>query len=79
MRHPNLVEGGWVMKWQEEGYGTRQEVVDALKSLADRIGSGSLVVEGQSVQVPEDGLEYKVKHSDDELEGELAFKLTWTK
>jgi amphi-Trp domain-containing protein len=67
------------VKWQEEGYGSRQDVVDALRGLADRIAEGSLVVEGQAVQVPEDALEYKVKHSDDELEAELSFKLTWTK
>lgn len=67
------------MKWQEEGFGSRQETADALKELAGRIATGSLTVEGQEVQVPEDGLEYKVKYSDDETEGEVSFKLTWIK
>lgn len=66
------------MKWQEEGYGSRQQAADTLSDLVRRLAEGSLTVEGQEVRVPEDGLEYKIKYSDDQAEGELSFKVTWT-
>lgn len=67
------------MKWQEDGAGSRQDVIGYLNGLAARLAGRTLTVEGQAVNMPDDDLEYTVKYSEDEGEGEVSFKVTWSR
>lgn len=68
------------MKYQEKGIGSRQESVEFLRGLFNNLIKGQLTVEGNKVTLPDDKeLEYKVKYDDDEAEGSISVKVTWTK
>ncbi len=66
------------MKFQDKYIGTHAEVYDYLKDLPKKFIQNALVVESESVAVPEDKeLTYKIKYENDEYAGTLAVKVSW--
>ncbi len=68
------------MKWTDEYVGSRNDLIQYLKSLVAQIQNNTLSVQAESVTVPTDTeLSYKVKYDEDEEEGQLSVKVTWAK
>ncbi len=68
------------MKYQEKGIGSKQESLEFLRGMFNKLIKGQLTVEGNQVTLPDDKeLEYKIKYDDDEAEGAISIKVTWTK
>lgn len=67
------------MKYQEKKVGSIQEVLGHVQEALTKLSKGELKVQEQSACLPVDkDLVYKVKYEDDELEGTLSIKVTWT-
>jgi len=68
------------VKWADEFVGTKGDLVQFMKSLVGQIQNNTLSIQAQGVSIPADrDLVYKVKYSEDEEEGEVSIKITWSK
>lgn len=66
------------MKYQNESLGFRADTKESLKAIFDQIFTNQLVVEGQTVELPDDrDLETKVKFAIDEEGSALTIKISW--
>ncbi|MBA1336622.1 MAG: hypothetical protein HPY66_3057 [Firmicutes bacterium] len=66
------------MKYKEGYVGTRKECIGFMGELFTKLFKGQLTVEDVQVEIPEDKeLDYKVKYENDEMEGQLAVKISW--
>ena len=66
------------MKYSEKTLGSKKESQDYIKDVFSKLVRNQLVVEGQSVDIPEDKeLEYKLKYEEDEFKGALTLKISW--
>lgn len=66
------------MKYQNESLGLRGDTKEGLKAVFSQLFSNQLVVEGQTVELPEDrDLETKVKFATDEEGSSLTIKISW--
>ena len=67
------------MKYQDKYVGSQSEIYNQLKELPKQFLQNKLLVEAERVAIPMDKeLEYKVKYENDEFEGSLAIKISWT-
>lgn len=66
------------MKYQEKYIGSKRECYEGLKDIFAKLIKGILEIEGEAVDIPNDKeLEYKVKYDNNEVDGQLAIKVTW--
>lgn len=66
------------MKYQNESLGLRGDTKEGLKAVFSQLFANQLVVEGQTVELPEDlDLETKVKFATDEGGNSLTIKISW--
>ena len=68
------------MKWADEYVGTKADFIQYLKSFVGQINTNTLSIQSQPVSVP-DGTEltFKVKYDEDEEEGQVSIKVSWSK
>jgi amphi-Trp domain-containing protein len=67
------------MKYQDKYVGSQVEIMGYLKELPKKLMQNILTVEDEKVSIPADKeLEYKIKYENDEAEGALAVKISWT-
>ncbi|NPV70324.1 MAG: amphi-Trp domain-containing protein [Firmicutes bacterium] len=68
------------MKWTDEYVGSKSDLIQYLKAFVGQVNSNTLSVQAQPVSVP-DGTEitFKVKYNEDEEEGQLSIKVSWSK
>lgn len=68
------------MDISEKFVGTKQEFVKFVMEVVGGLRGGSLNIENQEVQIPDDvEVEYKIKYDEDEEECKLALKVSWPK
>ncbi len=68
------------MKWVDEYVGTRADLVQYLKGFVGHLNSNTVSVQSQPVTVPDGAeLSYKVKYDEDEEEGQISIKVSWSK
>ena len=66
------------MKYSEKTVGSKKESQEYIKDVFGKLVRNQLVVEGQSVDIPDDKeLEYKLKYENDEFQGALTLKISW--
>lgn len=66
------------MKYKEGYVGTKKECIGFMGELFSKLFKGQLTVEDVQVEIPGDKeLDYKVKYENDEIEGQLAVKISW--
>jgi len=66
------------VKYKEAYAGYKRECFGSLKEIFTKLLKGELTVEDEVVKIPEDKeLDYKIKYDDDEMEGQLAIKISW--
>ncbi len=66
------------MKYKEGYIGSKRECLGFLSEMFTKLLKGQLTVEDQEVRIPDDReLDYKIKYEDDEVEGQLAIKVSW--
>ncbi len=66
------------MKYQESSISARGDLGINLKKVVNDLLAGKLVVEGQTVEIPEDqDVDIKVKYSSDEEGGNVTIKVGW--
>lgn len=67
------------MKYQEKYAGSKEECFNNIKDTFTKLIKENLKVEDVKVKVPDDKmLVYKLKYEEDEVEGQLAVKITWS-
>lgn len=67
------------MKYQDKYVGSQEEIYAFIKELSTKFLRNSIVVENEIANIPDDReLEYKIKYENDEYEGALAIKISWT-
>lgn len=66
------------MKVSSKNVGSKKECLDYLYDVVNQVGGDSLVLEEQSVVIPEDkDLDYKVKYAEEPGETKLTIKVKW--
>lgn len=66
------------MSYANKFSGSKKECLGFLKEVVNQIHSGNLVIEGNSITIPEDmDLDYKVKFAEDPGETKLTIKVKW--
>lgn len=66
------------MKWGEKLFGSREECLQYVYQVVNKLAGGVLELDGKEVALPEDlHLEYKVKYAEDPGESKFSLKIAW--